>query len=105
MGLRENMQIFHPIDIDRYLDTLIAKYGVEKHPQQAGAYLIGGLPFYKPQRAEGYIFILGFNMTPLSSVLIQALADHHDLVPGDTQVLWTLEQDLIMDILLNDFKT
>lgn len=102
MGLRENIQVFHPVDIDRYLDFLMAEKGAEEHPQQPGAFLVDGLPFYRPQLAEGYIFILGFNMVPLSSVLIQILADHPDLAPGDTRVLWTLEQDLIMDTLLDD---
>jgi hypothetical protein len=102
MGLRENIQLFHPIDIDRYLDFLITEKGAKEHPQQAGAYLIDGLPFYKPQLAEVYVFILGFNMVPLSSMLIQALADYPDLAPGNTRVLWTLEQDLIMDVLLDD---
>ena len=105
MGIRENIQLFHPIDIDRYLDILIRKYGVEKHPQQDGAYLIDGLPFYKPQLAEGYVFILGFNMAPLSYVLIQALVDCPELAPGDTRILWTQEQDLIVDTSVDNFET
>jgi hypothetical protein len=103
MGIRENIQIFHAIDIDRYLDILIRKYRSEKHPRQDGAYLIDGLPFYKPLPAEGYVFILGFNMAPLSYVLIQALADYPELAPGDTRVLWTQEQDLVMDTLVDNF--
>ena len=103
MGLRENIQLFHPIDIDRYLDILISEYGAEKHLQQDGAYLIDGLPFYKPQLAEGYIFILGFNKAPLSYVLIQALANYPKLAPGNTRVLWMQEQELIVDTLLDSF--
>jgi len=105
MGLRENIQLFHPVDVDRYLGILLSEYGAEEHPQQTGAYLIDGLPFYKPQQAEGYVFILGFNMVPLSSVLIQALADSPELAPGDTKVLWTQEQDLILDTVLDNFET
>ena len=103
MGLRENIQLFHLVDIDHYLDILKTEYGAEKHPQQDGAYLIDGLPFYKPQQTEGYIFILGFNMVPLSLVLIQALADCPDLVPRDTRILWTQEQEQIIDVILADF--
>jgi len=105
MGIRENIQLFHPIDIERYLDILFTEYGAEEHSQQHGAYLIDSLPFYKPQQAEGYVFILGFYMVPLSSVLIQALADSPELAPGDTQVLWTQEQDLIVDTVLDNFET
>jgi hypothetical protein len=105
MGIRENIQLFHPIDIDRYLVILFTEYGAEKHPQQADAYLIDGLPFYKPQLAEGYVFILGFNMAPLSYVLIQVLADFPELASGDTRVLWTQEQDLIMDTSVDNFET
>ena len=104
MGIRENIQLFHPIDIDRYLNILVTEYGAEKHPQQAGAYLIDGLPFYKPQLAEGYVFILGFNMAPLSSVLIKVLADYPEIAPGNTRVLWIQEQDLIVDTLVDDIE-
>ena len=104
MGLRENIQLFHLVDIDHYLDILKTEYGAEKHPQQDGAYLIDGLPFYKPQLAEGYVFILSFNMAPLALLLIQALADHPKLAPRDTRVLWTQEQDLIMDEALGEMR-
>ena len=103
MSIRENIQIFHPIDIEEYLKILKTKYGAQEHPKQAEAFLIEELPFYAPRQAEEYVFILGFNMAPLSLVLIQALADSLDLAPKNTRILWTQEQYLIMDILLNDF--
>ena len=96
MGLRECIQIHYSVDVDSYLDVLKSEYGAIEHPHLDGAYLIDGLPFYKPQLADTYIFILGFNMTPLSSVLIQALAENPDLVPVCTKVCWTLEQELIL---------
>ena len=103
MGLRESIQIIHPVDIDRFLDFLITEKGAEEHHQQPGAYLVDSLPFYKPQNAEGYVFILGFNMLPLSSVLIQALAERSDFAPGNTRILWILEQDILLDTPLDDF--
>ena len=103
MSIRENIQIFHPIDIEGYLNVLKKEYGAQEHPKQADAYLLDDLPFYKPQQAEGYIFILSFNMVPLSLVLIQALADSPDLAPENIRILWTQEQYLILDILLKDF--
>jgi len=97
MSLRENIQIFHPVDIERYLDILKTEYGALEHPQQSGAFLIEGLPFYAPQLAEGYVFVLGFNMVPLAHVIIQALAEHPELVPESALVRWTQEQALILE--------
>ncbi len=103
MGLRENIQIFHPIDIERYLEMLKTAYGAQEHPQQAGAFLIEGLPFYAPQLAAGYVFVLGFNMLPLSHLIIQALAEHPELIPENVLVRWTQEQELIFEKKINDF--
>lgn len=100
MSLRENIQIFHPVDVDRYLEVLKTEYSAQKHLQQKGAYLIDGLPFYAPQLAEGYIFIMGFNMVPLSHLLIRALAEHSELAPKRTMIRWTQEQDVIFKAIL-----
>jgi hypothetical protein len=97
MSLRENIQIFHPLDIERYLQILKTEYGAREHPQQDGAYLIDGLPFYAPQQAEDHVFVLGFNMVPLSHLVIQALADHPELISDDVLVRWTQEQDVIFE--------
>lgn len=94
MSLRENIQIFHPVDIDRYLEILKTEYGAREHPQKDGAFLINELPFYTPQLAEGYVFVLGFNMMALPHALLQALVD---LIPSETQVCWVAEQELIME--------
>ena len=104
MGLRENIQIFHPVDIELYLEILNSEYGAQEHPQQAGAFLIDGLPFYAPQLAEGYVFIVGFNMLPLSHLLIRALANHPDIVPESAVVRWTHEQDIILEGKLSVMK-
>ena len=97
MGLRENIQVFHPFDIDHYLDILKTEYGAQEHPKQAGTFLIDGLPFYPPQLAEDHVFILGFNMMPLSHLIIDALAEHPELVSSNTVVRWTHEQELIFE--------
>ena len=55
MSIRENIQVFHPISIEAYLDVLRDAYGLEIHPRQPDAYLIGGLPFYRPQQTEEYV--------------------------------------------------
>lgn len=97
MSLRENIQIFHPLDVERYLEILKTEYGAREHPRQEGAYLIDGLPFYVPQQAEGYVFVLGFNMVPLSPLIIQALADHPELISEDVLVRWSQEQNVIFE--------
>ena len=97
MSLRENIQIFHPVDIERYLEVLKTEYGAQEHSQQKGAYMIDGLPFYSPQQAEGYIFVLGFNMAPLSHLIIQALTECPGLIPEGTKISWTQEQYLLIE--------
>jgi hypothetical protein len=103
MSTRENIQIYYPLDIEKYLEILKQEYGAEEHPAQPGAYLLEGLPFYLPQRAKEYVFILGFNQAPLSGTLMVALAEHPDLAPGETFVQWTDEQELVIEGKLKEF--
>lgn len=104
MSIRENIRIFHPVDIEQYLEILKTEYGAIEHPQQENAFLIDGLPFYAPQLAEGYIFVLGFNLMPLSQLIIQALVDHQELISKSTKFQWTQEQDLIYEGELENFQ-
>lgn len=104
MSIHENIQIFHDVDVEKYLAILIREYGAIEHPQQADAYLLEKLPFHKPQIAEGYVFILSFNMRPLSYLLIQALADHPELTPADAKILWTQEQELLLETTVGKIK-
>ena len=102
MSIRENIQVFHPIPVIAYLDVLMDAYGLENHPQQPGAYLVDGLPFYQPQQSEEYVFVLGFSMLPLSQVLIQVLVEHGELASEQTLIRWTQEQDLVAEGTLNE---
>jgi hypothetical protein len=104
MSIRENLQIFHPLPISKYIDVLQKQYGCEKHPAQAGAYMLDGLPFYAPQEAEDRIFILSFNYAPLASTLIRALLEHPELLPGNAHICWTQEQDLIFEGRLKELQ-
>ncbi len=104
MSIHENIQIFHPVDIEQYLAILIREYGAIEHPEQADAYLLEEQPFYKPQVAEGYVFILSFNMRPLSYLLIQALAEHPELAPMETKIVWTQEQELLLETTAGKIK-
>jgi len=73
------------------------KPGSQEHPQKDNAFLIDGLPFYMPQMAEGYVFVLGLNMVALPHALLQALIDYPELIPPETRVRWMAEQELVME--------
>jgi len=105
MSIRENIQCFSLFDPSEYLKILIDEYGAERHPSQEGAFLIDGLPFYAPKQSNEHIFILGFNMVPLPHVLIQALINHPELAPEPTFINWTIEQELIAEGTIADFRT
>jgi len=105
MSLRENIQFFHQIDTEKYLDVLREDHTAQDHPTQPGGFLIDGdQPFYSPQQFDDHISILGFNYIPLPDQLIQALVDHPELAPDDTLVRWTQEQDLILETTLGELR-
>jgi hypothetical protein len=104
MSLRENIQFFYPLDIDQYLEILKTSYDSVEHPNQDGSFFVNGLPFYQPQNQELYVFILGFNLIPLSPTLIQVCINQPDLIPLDTHIRWTQEQDLIFAGILSNFR-
>ncbi len=60
--------------------------------------------FFNCQKGEGYIFILGFNMVPLSSLLLQALVNHPKLAPETTPIQWTAEQEIVVEGELREVK-
>lgn len=99
MSVRENIQFFHPFDTKTYLDILKTEYGAKENPAQFGTYLIDDpeLPFYEPKEIDAHISVLGFNYFLLSSLLIQAIVDHPELVPDEALVRWTQEQDLVLE--------
>jgi hypothetical protein len=104
MSVRENIQFFHRFDPGEYLRILAVEHGARAHPNQDGAFLVDGLPFYTPQQFDEHTFILGFNMAPLSQILIQAVISHPELVPDQIFIRWTQEQDLIAEGTLEDFR-
>ena len=104
MSIRENIQIFAQININQYLGVLKNNYGASHHPNEPGALLVDELPFFVPQQIENHISILGFNMAPLSPLLIQVLVDHSELAPEDTLIRWLQEQTLVMERRLGDIR-
>ena len=106
MSIRENIQFFHHVNIEKYMNVLRTKYGVKDHPAQENSFLIeNGPPFYKPQQIEDHVSILGFNNTPLPDFLLQALIDHPELAPDDVIIRWTQEQDMVLEATLGELRS
>lgn len=106
MSVVENIQFFHRFDPKTYLEILKSEYGAKENPAQYGTYLIDDpeLPFYQPEEIDGYVSVLGFNYYLLSSLLIQAIVDHPELVPDAALVRWTQEQDLVLEKTLGELR-
>ena len=60
--------------------------------------------FYEPKEMDDHISILGFNYALLSNLLIQAIIDHQELVPGEALVRRTQEQDLVLEKTLGELR-
>ena len=105
MSVKENIQFFPQFDTDSYLKILKDECGAIEHPTQTDCYLIDGLPFYKPKQIEDHVSVLGFNYAPLSDQLIQALNDHPELASDDVHVVWTIEQDLILETTMEKVRS
>ncbi len=104
MSIKENLELYCELDIEKYLRILDEESNVQPHPNQINSYLVDGLPFYRPRQTGDHISVLGFNKIPLSFSLIQALIDHPELVPNSTVVCWTQEQDLILKDTIGNLR-
>lgn len=93
MSVIEEIVFFHRFDPQTYLEILKSERNATVHPSQPGAYMVEDLPFYSPKLEDEYVFVLGFNHTPLSGALVEALANHPELVPDEVEVKWMVEQD------------
>ena len=105
MTVRENIQIFHQFEIEAYLEILKSEHGAKEHPNQPGCYLADDLPFYKPRQINEHVSVLGFNLVPLPGVLLDAIANHPEFVPDETKVIWTIEQDLLLDTTMREIRS
>jgi hypothetical protein len=104
MSVREVIRFFHQFDPEAYLSILMREQGASPHPSQPNAYMVDELPFYKPQEAEEYVFVVGFNHVPLPSILIEALATHPELVPDEVLVFWTIEQEVLAEKTMGEVR-
>jgi hypothetical protein len=107
MSVRENIEIFHPLDTKTYLEILKDEYGARDHPSQPDSYLIDnpGTPFYEPKEIDDHVSILGFNYALLSNLLIQAIIGHPELVPDEVLIRWTQEQDLVLENTAGELRS
>jgi len=74
------------------------------HPAQPNCYLIDGLPFYEPKQIEDHVSVLGFNYAPLSNQLIKVLNGHPELVSDEVVIVWTIEQDLVLETTMGKVR-
>jgi hypothetical protein len=105
MSVRENIELYHKLDLETYIAALISEYGATAHPAQPNTFIMRGLPFYAPIDRSDHVSILSFNGALLPYPLLQALADHPELAPDDVFVRWTQEQDLIWEGTLGELRT
>ncbi|MGA7193687.1 MAG: hypothetical protein WBW94_08660 [Anaerolineales bacterium] len=104
MSIRENIEIYPPLDLHQFLEVLKRDYGLVEHPSQAGALTIDGLSFYSPRISGDHVSILGFNKAPIPDTVVQALVEHPELVPNDVVIRWTQEQELIFECTLGELR-
>jgi hypothetical protein len=104
MSVKENIQFSPGFDTDTYLRILKDECNVIDHPTQPNCYLIEGLPFYEPKKIDDHVSVLGFNYAPLSDLLIQALNSHPELVSDELRVVWTIEQELILETTMGKVR-
>lgn len=104
MSIRENIEVYHSLDLDQFLKILKREYGSIEHPSQAGALIVDNLSFYSPRYSIDHVSILGFNKIPLPYTIIQALVEHQELAPDDAVICWTQEQELILECTLGELR-
>lgn len=49
MSVRENLELYGLPDLRRDGQTLAERSGATRHPNEAEAYILDGLPFYAPE--------------------------------------------------------
>lgn len=104
MSIRENIEVYHSLDLDKFLEILKCEYGSIKHPSQAEVFIVDNLSFYSPTYSLDHVSILGFNNFPLPYTIVQVLIDHPDLIPDNVFIRWTQEQELIFECTLGELR-
>jgi hypothetical protein len=104
MSSIENIEVLCNVDVDQYVILLLNEFGAQPNPHQKGTFLIDDppLPFYQPRQLDNRLSVLGFNNAPLSSLLILALIDHPELLSSETTVIWSAEQELVVQGTLSE---
>jgi hypothetical protein len=99
MSVHECLWVYHPVNIEAYVNVLKEEFGAIPHPEQERAFLIGNppLPFYEPKLIDEKLAVTSFNSISLPDTLLEALTHHPELVPPSAQVNWTIEQDSLFE--------
>jgi hypothetical protein len=104
MSVREVIWFFKQFDTNVYLDILKNEHGANGHPNQEGAYVVDELPFYEPFETGDFVHIISFNKTPLPGILIDALTNHPELALDNMLVIWTIEQEILLETTIGELR-
>jgi hypothetical protein len=105
--MHECIKIYDQVDVEQFLRVLARDYDARPHVLHPNTFLIDQplLPFRRPVQYPRYLSILGFNLVPLSSLLIVALIDHPELLPRNTRAQWLSEQEILLAGTLHSLAT
>lgn len=104
MSVREIIWFFKQFDSNAYLDILKNDHGANEHPNQPQTYVVDELPFYEPFETEDFVCIVSFNKSPLPQVLIDALINHPELAVDDMTIIWTIEQEILLETTMGELR-
>jgi hypothetical protein len=104
MSIRENIELYHSLDLQKYLQILSEEFHAQQHPSEPNAYMAEGLPFYQPRQLGDHISILGFNKIPIPDSVVEALIQHPELIPDNALIRWTQEQELIFEGTVGELR-
>jgi hypothetical protein len=102
MSVREMIRIIHEFDADRYLSILQEEHNATEHPSQPEAFMVDGLPIYRPGQTDEYVYVVSFNHRILPGVLIDSLANHSELVPDEALIFWSIEQKIFLESTMGE---
>ena len=102
MSVWENIELQGNFDLVQYHEIVDSEYGTQKHPSQPYAFPVDCLPYYAPIHSVDHISIREYKKITLPYSLLQALIDHPELVPDDALVYWTIEQELLLEVLIGE---
>jgi len=104
MSVRESIELYCKLDLEKYLEILGNEYVAQRPPSQPDEFVVDDLQYYSPKHNNDHIAILGFSKIPLPYSFLQAFIDRPDLVPDEVLDCWTIEQELLLEVLIGELS-